>query len=67
MDTIDNLFENLDSKLKDPNSHTDSLSFKENSLKSFSDLFKNSNDFMTKTWEPANSSPSSIPKRPQGE
>lgn len=61
------MLEGIDNRLRDPGCRTPSMSFIDEEIKSYSDLFKADKGFNLKSWEPVSPNPSSMPLRPQGE
>ena len=67
MAKVDNFLGEIDRRLKDPQSRTPSMSFIDEEIKSYDDLFKGSRDYNSKAWEPAAPNPTNMPLRPKGE
>ena len=67
MAKADSILGDIDNRLKDPHSRTPSMSFVDEEIKSYTDLFKGSRDYNSRAWEPAAPRPTKLPMRPGGE
>lgn len=67
MAKADSMLFDLDRRLKDPHSRTPSMSFIDEEIKSYTDLFKGEKSYNSRAWEPAAPNPTNLPQRPRGE
>lgn len=67
MSGFDHFLNTIDNRLVDPHSRTPSMSFHEQEMKNYTDLFKNNKNLPQTTWAPALSSPTSMLIKSKGE
>lgn len=67
MSGFDQFLDTIDHRLVDPHSKTPSMSFHEQEMKNYTDLFKNNKNLPQTTWAPALSSPTSMLIKSKGE
>ena len=67
MAKVETVLGGIDKRLKDPHSRTPSMSFVDEEIKSYTDLFQGSKNYNSKAWEPPAAYPTNMPNRPRGE